>query len=222
MHRSDRSQCHQEVDSEWSSDICRLVYDFAHVWGFFITYSQNFKKVCVGGKPPGFFKLLLIWLWKTLFFWQKIGFTLPKEHRVWWNCITASHKRTLGWCCLFQFCPLQREQNSMLVLRHSCYTMLSNLVDLILLRPLFGAAHRLGSQFLSFHWRQAQQQGKSAHWGPELVDGYDSLKIEVLSTPYSFCPEWSARLTSLNLMQCVLGVNREKPCFRNQLVSLVT
>ena len=89
------------------------------------------------GKPPRFFKLFSTRVWKILFPDRKFDSHFIKSTETWLNCIIAAHKRALSRNGLFQSCPLQREQNSTLVFKHSCYTMLSNLVDFIFLRPLF-------------------------------------------------------------------------------------
>lgn len=91
------------------------------------------------GKPPGFFKLFSTWVWKILFPDRKFDSHFIKSMRTWLNCIITTHKRALSRNGLFQCCPLQHEENSTLVFKHSCYMTLSNLVDFIFLRQLFGS-----------------------------------------------------------------------------------
>lgn len=91
------------------------------------------------GKPLGFFKLFSTRVWKILFPDRKFDSHFTKSAGTWLNCIITTHKRALSRNSLFQSCPLQQEQNSTLVFRHSRYTMLSNSVDFIFLRPLFGS-----------------------------------------------------------------------------------
>lgn len=125
------------------------------------------------GKLLGFFKLFSTRVWKILFPNRKFDSHFTKSIGTWSNCIIATHKRTLSSNGLFQPCPLQLEQNSTLVFRHSCYTMLSNLVDFIFLRPLFESCSEAWiSHSVPFPLTSVGAAGR-----PEVVHSHCSLKI---------------------------------------------
>lgn len=166
--RSSHPQCfiswHMEIDlGLWAKNDTFLCH----------TESEFLKT----GKPPGFFKLFSMQVWKILFPDKNFDSHFTKNMGTWLNCFIITYKRALSRNSPFQFCPLQHKQNSMLVFRHSCYTMLSNLVDFIFLRPLFGRCSEAWFSLRPFPLTSGWAAERSVYWNPELVHDHFSFKI---------------------------------------------
>lgn len=129
------------------------------------------------GKKPGFFKWFSTWVWKILFPDRKFDSHFTKSMGTWLDCISPTHKRAMSREGLFQSRPLQYKQNSILVFRHSCYTMLSNLVDFIFLRPLFASCSEAWLSCTLFPLTSDWGAGSHAYRRPEVVHGHCSLEI---------------------------------------------
>lgn len=80
------------------------------------------------------FQIILYMSMENTIPWQKIWFTLYKEHGDMVKLHNRPSQKGPEKKCRLQFCPLQHEQSRMLVFKCSGYTMLSNVVWLYILK----------------------------------------------------------------------------------------